>query len=144
MMHVTCSNSEWFFFDQTQKQISINDFYILWIIIVRMGLLQHNTIMKSSAKMCEAGILRKYTFFQIGSFFLLVDWFLSLFAFLSNDPVKEIQWQFHLLNETLKIGKLNQLIAQENKIIVSWTEEISERYMGFIQPMLNYCFNIVV
>lgn len=66
--------------------------------------------------MCEAGILRKYIFFQIGSFFLLVDWFLSLFAFLSNDPVTEIQWQFHLLNETLKIGKLNQLIAQENKI----------------------------
>lgn len=62
--------------------------------------------------MCEAGILRKYIFFQIGSFFLLVDWFLSLFAFLSNDPVTEI----HLLNETLKIGKLNQLIAQENKI----------------------------
>lgn len=68
--------------------------------------------------MCEAGILRRYIFFQIGSFFLLVDWFLSLFAFLSNDPVTEIQWQFHLLNGTLKIGKLNQLIAQENKIIV--------------------------
>lgn len=66
--------------------------------------------------MCEAGILRKYIFFQIGSFFLLVDWFLSLVAFLSNDPVTEIQWQFHLLNETLKIGKLYQLIAQENKI----------------------------
>lgn len=127
MMHVSCSKVRMIFLTR-QKQISISDFYILWIIIITMGLLQRNIIMK---KMCEAGILRKDIFFQIGSFLSLVDWFLSLFAFLSNHPVTGIHWQFHLLNKKLKMDKS----AQDDKInIAFWTEEISERYMSFIQP----------
>jgi len=94
------------FFDQTQKQISINDFYILWIIIIRMGLLQHNIIMKRVLQKCVKQEFWENTFSsKLAHIFLLVDWFLSLFAFFSNDPVTEIQWQFYLSNETLKIGK---------------------------------------